>query len=228
MLGRGRRRDRGDDEAGRDHVPRREHRLRQRARAVRGAPRDRRHGGHRSGQLAAVQPHPPAGRRGRRSLHPGLPALPVQRRARPAAAADGPRDQRVDGSLHRRHDRGPHRLARRPAGPRARHRLSRRRERGCLQLRLPASRRAARRRCARPRPRSLLRRRPPPRARLRAVRARLGRARARRRSSRPPTRRIGRSTRPSCPASSSSSTAGTRSSAIRSSAPGVGYVGIGR
>ena len=113
-LGRGRCRDRGDDEAGGDDVPRREHRLRQRARSVRGAPRPRRHGGHRSRQLAAVQPHPPAGRRGRRPLHPGVPALPLQRRARPAAAADGPRDQRVHGSLHRRHDRGPHRLARRP------------------------------------------------------------------------------------------------------------------
>ena len=77
-------------------------------------------------------------------MHPGLPPLPLQRRAGPAAAAAGARDQRVHGPLRGRHDRGPHRLARRPAGARARHRLPRRRQRGRLQLRLPAARRAAR------------------------------------------------------------------------------------
>ena len=35
---------------------------------------------HRRRQQPAVQPHPPARRRGRRALHPGLPALPARRR----------------------------------------------------------------------------------------------------------------------------------------------------
>ena len=118
--------------------------------------------------------------------------------------------------IRRRHRRGPHRLARRPAGARARHRLPRRRARGRLQLRLPPPRRA---RAAGARvhghdpyfdaehlrelgfePYDLgpgvpgPRRHPPGRARGLPV----------------------ISTRPPCPASSSSWTGGTRSSASRS------------
>ena len=43
--------------------------------------------GHRRGQLAALLARPPAGHRGRRPLHPGLPALPAGRRRRRAPAA---------------------------------------------------------------------------------------------------------------------------------------------
>ena len=132
------------------------------------------------------------------------------------------------GPLRRRHDRGPHRLARRPAGARARHRLPRRRA-----TRTPsAPPSACATSCWRPGRASTATtrtsRRSPPRARLRAVRARLRRSRCASRSSRPRTRRIGRSTRPSCPGSSCSSTGGTRSIASRSNAPGSRYVGIGR
>ena len=44
--------------------------------------------GDRRRQLPALQPHPPAGRRGRRALHPGLPAL-LPRRATPTRACRG-------------------------------------------------------------------------------------------------------------------------------------------
>ena len=64
-------------EARRHDLPRRQHRARQRVRPLRrpggrGHPR-----GHRGGEQPAVQPHPPAGDRRRRPLHPGLPALPA-------------------------------------------------------------------------------------------------------------------------------------------------------
>ena len=48
------------------------------------------HRGDRRGQQPAVQPHPPAGDRRRRPLHPGLPALP----ARPGARAGARRPVR--------------------------------------------------------------------------------------------------------------------------------------
>ena len=53
-------------EARRDDLPRPEHRLRQRARPPRRRARPRRRPRHRAVELAAVQPHPPPGRRGRR------------------------------------------------------------------------------------------------------------------------------------------------------------------
>ena len=56
--------------------------------------RHRRLPGDRGLQLAAVQPHPPAGHRGRRPLHPGLPAaVPVERPGGDRRAR-GPRGQR--------------------------------------------------------------------------------------------------------------------------------------
>ena len=48
------------------------------------AHRHRRPGGHRGGQQPALQPHPPAGDRRRRPLHPGLPAPPARRAPRAA------------------------------------------------------------------------------------------------------------------------------------------------
>ena len=48
--------------------------------------------GHRRGQQPAVQPHPPAGDRRRRPLHPGLPALPAQSRAPELTLVDASRE----------------------------------------------------------------------------------------------------------------------------------------
>ena len=58
--------------------------------------RHRRLPGHRGLQLAALQPHPPPGHRGRRPLHPGLPAaVPVERPGGDGRAR-GPRGERRD------------------------------------------------------------------------------------------------------------------------------------
>ena len=81
---RARRRGRGDElgrgrrvrEARRHDLSRRQHRPGQRVRRVRRPDRRGHHRGHRGRQQPAVQPHPPAGHRRRRPLHPGLPALP--------------------------------------------------------------------------------------------------------------------------------------------------------
>ena len=97
-LGRGGR----ADQARRDDLPRRQHRVRQRAGALRRRAgvdvraRDRRR------QQPAVQPHPPAGRRGRRALHPGLPALLPGGRPPRAPARRRARGQRGDARLRRR------------------------------------------------------------------------------------------------------------------------------
>ncbi len=65
-------------QARRDHLPGRQHRLRQRARHLRRVDRHRRARGHRGLQLPALQPHPQPRHRGRRTLHPRVPAaLPV-------------------------------------------------------------------------------------------------------------------------------------------------------
>ena len=67
-----------DGQARRDDLPRREHRPRQPVRRLRREGRHRRPPGDRGRQLPALQPHPPAGHRRRRPLHPGLPAaLPL-------------------------------------------------------------------------------------------------------------------------------------------------------
>ena len=69
-------------EARRHDLPRRQHRARQRVRPLRRPDRRRHHRGDRGRQQPAVQPHPPAGPRRRRALHPGLPALPARPGAR--------------------------------------------------------------------------------------------------------------------------------------------------
>ena len=77
----------GTGEARRDDVPGREHRAREPVRPLRGHHRRRRPQGHRGLQHAAVQPHPPAGHRGRWALHPGVPpALPLERPGRDGRA----------------------------------------------------------------------------------------------------------------------------------------------
>ncbi len=100
-------------EARGDHLPRPQHRLRQRAGPPRRRARPRRRPGDRGVELPAVQPHPPAGRRGRRALHPRLPALLPRRRpcgAAPRRRAGGQRgDARVRGRAARRRARRPHR-----------------------------------------------------------------------------------------------------------------------
>ena len=93
-------------EARRDDLPRPQHRLRQRARPARGRARPRRRPRHRGVELAAVQPHPPPRRRGRRALHPRVPALLPRGRPRRAAAGGGARGQRGDARLRRRAARG--------------------------------------------------------------------------------------------------------------------------
>ena len=64
--------------------------LGQRVRALRRPHRHRRRPRHRRRQLAALQPHPPPRGRGRRALHPGLPAL-LPRAATPRRACPAPR-----------------------------------------------------------------------------------------------------------------------------------------
>ena len=73
---------RPSSQARRHDLPRRQHRPGQRVRALCRPDRRGRDRGHRRGQQPAVQPHPPAGARGRRPLHPGLSALPARPRAR--------------------------------------------------------------------------------------------------------------------------------------------------
>ena len=134
------------EQARRDHLPRHQHRLCQRAGALRRHARHRRAVGHRRGQLPALLARPPAGDRGRRPLHPGLPALPAGRRPRRAPAAGGARDQRADARLRR----GPARRRGRQARADPRRRLPRRRQGDGVQRRLRAARRAGRprrRRC---------------------------------------------------------------------------------
>ena len=131
-------------------------------------------GGHRRGELAAVQPHPPAGCRRRRALHPGLPALPVQRRPGPADPAAGARDQRGRWARSRSTPSriGIGSLDGQPVlvlGVAYRGDV----KEDAFSSRLPAARRAARGRRAGARPRPVLRRRAPPPARLRAVPARI-------------------------------------------------------
>ena len=92
-------------EARRHDVPRREHRPRQRVRAVRRSDRGRHHRGHRRRQQPAVQPHPPAGDRRRRPLHPGLPALPARSGPRAVDRRAGTRGQRRTGRPRRRRGR---------------------------------------------------------------------------------------------------------------------------
>ena len=110
--------------------------------------------------IAAVQPHPPARHRGRRPLHPDLPAdVPVERPGGHRRAL-GPRGERRDAGVRRRPAgrrlRRPGRRGR--AG--ARRRLPRRRQGDRVLRRLPDRRGAARRaarsrtsrtRCTRPR-----------------------------------------------------------------------------
>ena len=77
-------------EARRDDLPRRQHRLRQRA--GRATPTRSASTCERvidAANSPAVQPHPPAGRRGRRALHPRLPALLPGGRPRRAPARRG-------------------------------------------------------------------------------------------------------------------------------------------
>ena len=63
---------------------------------VRREPRHRRARGHRRGELPALQPHPPPGHRGRRPLHPGLPAALPGQRPRRHGRARRPRGERRD------------------------------------------------------------------------------------------------------------------------------------
>ena len=78
--------------------------------------RHRRLPGHRGVQLAAVQPHPPPGHRGRRPLHPGVPAaLPLDRPRRRHRAHGAPAerlDARASRRAGRRHPRRPRRASR--------------------------------------------------------------------------------------------------------------------
>ena len=76
--------------------------------------RRRRHRGHRGREQPAVQPHPSAGARRRRALHPGLPALPARPGAGARARGAGPANQRRPGT-HRPRRHG----CRRSAGSRA-------------------------------------------------------------------------------------------------------------
>ena len=103
------RRGRRAEQARRHDVPRRQHRVRQRARGVRRPRRRRRPGGHPGGQQPAVQPHPPARPRRRRPLHPGLPALPPVAGARDGAGRGVAPGQRRPG---RRRGRSAARRAR--------------------------------------------------------------------------------------------------------------------
>ena len=111
-------------QARRDHLPRHQHRVRQRARPLRRRDRGGRRARDRRRQLAALQPHPPAGGRGGRPLHPRLPALPPGGRAGRAAARGRARGQRGDAGLRG----GPARGRARHDGCCPRRRLPRRRE----------------------------------------------------------------------------------------------------
>ena len=93
VVGRGRR----VRQARRHDVPRRQHRARQRVRPLCGADRRRHHRGHRGREQPAVQPHPPAGHRRRRALHPGLSALPARSRPGAVARRAGTRGERRPG-----------------------------------------------------------------------------------------------------------------------------------
>ena len=77
--------------------------------------------GHRGRQQPAVQPHPPAGARRRRPLHPGLPALPARPRAGARARRARPRRSTTARSTWPS-TRWPRTLGglRRPDGPRPR------------------------------------------------------------------------------------------------------------
>ncbi len=78
-------------QARRHHLPRRQHRPGQRVRPATPTRIGRRHpGGHRGGEQPALQPHPPAGHRRRRALHPGLPALPALAGARRWSSSSRP------------------------------------------------------------------------------------------------------------------------------------------
>ena len=102
VRGPGQRRGGRAEQARRDDLPRHQHRLRQRAGALRRRARHRRAERHRRRQLPALLARPPPGDRGRRPLHPGLPALPAGRRRRRAPAAGRARGQRADARLRRR------------------------------------------------------------------------------------------------------------------------------
>ena len=129
------------EQARRHDVPRPEHRLRQRAGPLRRPDRGGHPRGDPGGQQPAVQPHPPAGPRRGRPLHPGLPALPPV-----ARAGDGARRGGRGGSTTARSDvairalRDGPRLAGGRARPRPRPDLPRGREGARLLAGAPADR----------------------------------------------------------------------------------------
>ena len=158
-LGRGRCRDRGDGQAGRDDVPRRQHRLRQRARALRRAP------------TGSTSP--------RSSARPTRSRTATSTSRASASAATASRSTRTSSSTASRTcgcrrwpatindamagfavDTIEDRIGSLDGQPVLVLGIAYRGDvqRGCLQLRLPPSRRASRGRGARPRPRPVLRR----------------------------------------------------------------------
>ena len=131
-------------QARRDDLPRRQHRPGEPVRPLRRHRRRRRHQGHRGLQHPAVQPHPLAGHRRRRALHPDLPAdVPVERPGRHGRTL-GPRGQRGHAGVRRRPARRRVRRPDRRGRAGARRRLPGRREGDRLLRRLPDRRGAAR------------------------------------------------------------------------------------
>ena len=115
-------------QARRDHLPRRQHRAGQRVRPLRRPRRGRRPAGHRRRQLPAVLPHPPARGRGRRALHPGLPAASTcpatrTRGCRPPRERSTRRCPRTPSTLP---GRASSAISTRPARPHPRGQLPRR------------------------------------------------------------------------------------------------------
>ncbi len=99
-------------EGHREHVPRRQHRVRERARAAERGARRRRPRGDRAREPASARQHPFAGSRRRRPLHPGRSALPLEREpVRHRADPNGAAHQRA----HAARRRAAHRRARRGA-----------------------------------------------------------------------------------------------------------------
>ncbi len=176
-------------------------------------------GGHRRGEQPALLPHPPAGDRRRRPLHPGLPAPPAGSRARAGGHRDVAPGERRPGRPRGRRGRRGAGAGRRPggragAGPRPD--LSRRRQRARLLGRAAAhpGARRGRRRGRRVRPAAL--RRGGRAARCPPVALGRGRARSGPSSPRPPTARSPGSIRGGSRSCGPSMTAATASGPCRS------------
>ena len=105
-----------DGQADGERLPRRQHRLRQRARRDLRDARPRRVGGHPSRQPPPAGQHPPARPRRRRPLHRRRPVVHRRGRARAGAAdPDRPRDQRRPAAHRHQQGEDGARRARQPA-----------------------------------------------------------------------------------------------------------------